>query len=77
MLSILRNMGGFLAARLNVRNERGATMVEYGLMIAFVALVVGVAALTLGEKVTDLFDSTGDSLDTAPSPTYTSTTVAN
>jgi pilus assembly protein Flp/PilA len=71
MLFALRNMGGFFAARLNVRNERGATMVEYGLMIAFVALVVGLAALTLGDKVSALFDDAGTAVDSAPVPTYT------
>lgn len=76
MLSILRNVGGYLAARYDVRNERGATMVEYGLLIAFIALVVGLAAITLGGKVSDLFGDAGDSLDSAPSVTYTPPTTA-
>ncbi|TDK25721.1 Flp family type IVb pilin [Arthrobacter crusticola] len=35
--------------------EKGATMVEYGLMVALIAVVVAVGALTLGETVRDLF----------------------
>ena len=73
MLSILRNMGGYLAARYDFRNERGATMVEYGLLVAFIALVVGVAALLLGESVNSLFDKTDGYIDTAPVPGTPST----
>ena len=39
----------------SVRGEEGATMVEYGLMLAFIALVsVGVVA-TIGTKVSAMF----------------------
>jgi pilus assembly protein Flp/PilA len=36
-------------------NERGATMVEYGIMVAFIAVVVMAVVILLGPKVTDLF----------------------
>ncbi|MEO3942286.1 Flp family type IVb pilin [Paenarthrobacter nicotinovorans] len=35
--------------------EKGATMVEYGIMVAAIAVVVGVAAFALGGRVTALF----------------------
>ncbi|GGJ10213.1 Flp family type IVb pilin [Paenarthrobacter histidinolovorans] len=38
------------------KEEKGATMVEYGLIIAAIAVVVGVAAVALGLRVTALFD---------------------
>jgi pilus assembly protein Flp/PilA len=38
-----------------VNEEKGATMVEYGLMVALVAVVVGVAATTLGTNISSLF----------------------
>lgn len=47
-----------------VDDERGATMVEYGLMIALVALVVAAAALALGGGVSGLFDRANTSIST-------------
>ena len=43
------------------RRDRGATMVEYGLMVALIAVVVLVAVGPLGEAISTLFDQvTGD-----------------
>ena len=54
-LSILLN------ANLN-RVERGATAVEYGLLIALIAaVIVGVVAL-LGDDIAGAFDSTNDEI---------------
>ena len=49
-----------------VDDERGATMVEYGLMIALVALVVGVAAYALGGGISGLFRKASSSVSSAP-----------
>jgi pilus assembly protein Flp/PilA len=38
------------------RDDRGATMVEYGLLVALIAVVVAVAAATLGTEIAALFD---------------------
>lgn len=38
-----------------VRDEEGATMVEYGLMVVGIAVVVAGAALALGGRISDLF----------------------
>lgn len=48
--------GGFRAF---LADEDGATMVEYGLMVALIAVVVAVAATTLGTKIAALFTSVG------------------
>jgi pilus assembly protein Flp/PilA len=37
--------------------DRGATMVEYGIMVAVIAVVVMAAAILLGEAIRDLFTS--------------------
>ena len=52
-------MINFLKAWIAVRSsdERGATMVEYGLMVALIAVVVAVAAGFLGEAIATLFDN--------------------
>jgi pilus assembly protein Flp/PilA len=36
-------------------NDEGATMIEYGLIVAAIAVVVGVAATALGTRVSGLF----------------------
>ncbi|WP_243836823.1 Flp family type IVb pilin [Paenarthrobacter nitroguajacolicus] len=37
------------------KEEKGATMVEYGLIVAAIAVVVGIAAVALGGRVSLLF----------------------
>ena len=46
-----------LFRRRDLAMERGATAVEYGLMVALIAAVIVVATFTLGEKVLALFAS--------------------
>ena len=45
------------AARDFARGEEGATMVEYGLMLAFVAAVVVAGATALGTAVNSQFNA--------------------
>jgi Flp pilus assembly pilin Flp len=49
-------LGGSLLNRLHV--ETGQTMAEYGILIAVIALIVVVAAATLGSSIEHLFSST-------------------
>jgi pilus assembly protein Flp/PilA len=44
------------------RDETGAAMVEYGLLIALIALVVAVGATTLGTDINGLFGRVGSAL---------------
>jgi pilus assembly protein Flp/PilA len=44
------------------RSERGQTLVEYGLLIALIAVVVIVALLFLGPVVRDLFNNIGSTI---------------
>jgi pilus assembly protein Flp/PilA len=62
MTALLITIQSFITARLQGSdNERGATMVEYGLMVALIAVVVAVAAGALGTGIAGLFDEvTGD-----------------
>jgi pilus assembly protein Flp/PilA len=39
------------------REEKGATMVEYGIMVAFIAVVVMGAVIILGPQIAALFTS--------------------
>jgi len=44
-------------------DESGATMVEYGLMVALIAIVAIVAVTFLGEEVSQTFDTAATALD--------------
>ncbi|ELT43587.1 Flp family type IVb pilin [Arthrobacter nitrophenolicus] len=37
------------------REEKGATMVEYGIMVAFIAVIVMAAVIILGPEIAGLF----------------------
>ena len=45
-----------------VNEEDAPTMVEYGLLVALIAIVVAIAAATLGTGIAALFTGVGNSL---------------
>lgn len=45
-----------------LREEQGAAMVEYGLLVALIAVVVVAALLVLGPAIANLFTSVAGSL---------------
>ena len=44
------------------RDEKGATAVEYGLMVGLIAVVIIVAVTALGGQLNSLFESISESL---------------
>ena len=56
-------------ARLNDRSERGASAVEYGLLITGIAALISLVIFTLGDGVGALFSNTCDSLSTSATGT--------
>jgi pilus assembly protein Flp/PilA len=46
-----------------IRNEEGASMVEYALLVALIAVVVIAAALFLGTEINDKFSEVGNTVD--------------
>lgn len=48
-----------------LRDEEGQAMVEYGLIIALIAIVVIAALLILGPSIANLFNEAGEKLTTA------------
>ena len=48
-----------LQTRLNVSRDKGATAVEYGLMVALIAAVIIGTVTALGTSLDGLFDSVG------------------
>ena len=45
-----------------LRSEKGATAVEYGLMVALIAIVIIVAVALLGTNLSGLFNKTASSV---------------
>jgi pilus assembly protein Flp/PilA len=44
------------------RSEEGATAVEYGLMVALIAIVIITAVILLGTRLSSLFNQVGTSI---------------
>lgn len=63
-MASLRNYAQWLAARLNLKSERGATAVEYGVMVALIAAVIILAVVFLGRETSETFSCTANSLAT-------------
>jgi len=59
-----RLAGAWVATRLNIKSERGATAVEYGIMVALIAAVIIVAVLFLGRQTSKTFSCTAGSIQT-------------
>jgi pilus assembly protein Flp/PilA len=63
----------YLSIMLNARrsklDERGASAVEYGLLIAGIAAVIVVVVLVLGGKIQDAFSDTCDAISNGGSGT--------
>ena len=61
MLSYLVYVTSFLATRVR-RDDRGATAVEYGLLVALIAAVIVVIVTTLGTKIRGAFTTVSNAL---------------
>ncbi|MDQ1514538.1 MAG: Flp/Fap pilin component [Actinomycetota bacterium] len=53
----------WIQAKFNTDSERGASMVEYGLLLALIAVVALVAVKALGSGVSTKFDQVNNSLN--------------
>jgi pilus assembly protein Flp/PilA len=54
-MQLLQTLTAWVVARANTKDERGATMVEYGLLVSLIAMIVAIAALALGNAIAALF----------------------
>ena len=50
------------------RHERGATAVEYAMLVVFIALAIAVGAQTLGTNLSDMFNNVGTTLKSVVIP---------
>jgi Flp pilus assembly pilin Flp len=60
-------LGSWLQARLS-KEERGANLVEYILLVALIALAVIAAVIFLRGQVSSKFDEAGSKVSAAPNP---------
>ena len=59
LLDIVR----YIQANLNIKNERGAALVEYALLLALIAVVCIVAIGVIGNQANDKFSEIGSKLE--------------
>jgi pilus assembly protein Flp/PilA len=61
-MTLARNFAQWLVARFNIKSEKGATAVEYGVMVALIAAVIILAVVFLGRETSKTFSCTGTSV---------------
>ena len=60
----MREMYDYLTARFNIAtSDEGATAVEYGIMVALIAIVIIVAVAILGGNLRGVFSTVAESLE--------------
>ena len=59
---MIRDFISTLLARIQSSDEEGQTLVEYGLLLALIAIIVIVALLFLGPLVSQIFSNVGKQL---------------
>jgi pilus assembly protein Flp/PilA len=55
LIATLQTLG--FAAKERLRDEKGATAVEYGIMVALIAVAIILAVTALGGQLTTLFEN--------------------
>ena len=65
MLPVVQSYISNLLAKFRSDDEEGQTLVEYGLLLALIAIIVIVALLFLGPIVSQIFQNVGDNLNGA------------
>lgn len=64
--ALIATLQSFITDRFEGRKDRGATAVEYGLIVGLIAVAIIIAVSTLGGTLTDLFQGINDKLGKIP-----------
>jgi pilus assembly protein Flp/PilA len=59
---MLKHLVKFQVRAAQLRDERGATAVEYGLMVALIAAVIIIAVTAIGTNLSSLFNTVSGKL---------------
>jgi len=65
ILQSTRATAAWFVARLPIKSERGATAVEYAVMVALIAAVIILAVVFLGRTASSTFSKTGTCVSTS------------
>ncbi|MFJ5869799.1 Flp family type IVb pilin [Dietzia maris] len=65
---LMATFQAFLDDRFENRKDRGATAVEYGLMVGLIAVVIIVAVTLLGDNLTTMFNNVAGRLPDGAAP---------
>jgi Flp pilus assembly pilin Flp len=57
-----RQVAAWVVARANITSERGASAVEYGVLVSLIAAVVMVAVIFLGKRTSETFSCTASNV---------------
>ena len=63
---MLKDIITYIQARLNVKSERGAALVEYALLLALIAVVCIVALQNLGDSASEKFEGIATEVGATP-----------
>lgn len=63
--ALMATFQAFLDDRFENRKDRGATAVEYGLMVGLIAVAIIAVVITLGDNLSSLFTGVGADIGTA------------
>jgi len=63
LFSMAKLSASYLVARANIKSERGATAVEYAVMVALIAAVIVIAVIVLGRAASSTFSQTGQCIE--------------
>ena len=74
---MMDKLTNFIQARFAKNEERGASAVEYGLLIAGIAALIVVAVFALGPVVKEAFNKTCDTIASSDSNTVTADDCAS
>jgi pilus assembly protein Flp/PilA len=62
ILDMLKHLTKFQVALFHARNERGATAVEYGLLVALIAAVIVAVVVLLGGQINSAFTKVNNAI---------------
>lgn len=59
----VRGLSSWLVARVDLRSQKGATAVEYAIMVALIAAVIVIAVVLLGRASSSTFSQVGNCVE--------------
>jgi pilus assembly protein Flp/PilA len=58
----MKNLAQYMAGMLSIKNPKGVTAIEYGLLAALIAVAIITAVTLVGDKLANTFNTIANSL---------------